>query len=107
MSKANGPVFLVSAIVVASFPYALYAEYQSRTLRTWTLVKCAIVKDDRVREGQSVRLTLRGATDIQVTEWNDQCDIPVGTEFSSRIGSAICTGRHAETCFVIESEAKR
>src|ERR1700690_4432119 len=37
----------------------------------WLLVSCAVVKDNRVQEGRSVRLTLRGPTSIEATEWDD------------------------------------
>ena len=43
----SGPVLLIAAIVVASFIFALYGKYQSRP-KTWTVVGCSIVKDDRV-----------------------------------------------------------
>ena len=80
---------------------------QKKAYAEWQLVNCSVVKDDRVSEGQSVRLMLDGPTKIQVTEWSNQCDIPVGTVFGYRTGSTVCTGKHAETCFIIESEETR
>jgi hypothetical protein len=85
----SGPVLLIATIIVGSFIYALYAEYQSRP-RTWIVVGCSVVKDDRIREGESVRLKLSGPTFIEVEEFASECVIPIGTEFTDyRVGGHI------------------
>jgi hypothetical protein len=76
----------------------------------WQLQSCSVVKDDRVREGHSVRLTLSGPTVIEATVWEDECRIPVGTEFH-REGGLVCNpsvaGPNDLGCFGIESEKPR
>lgn len=77
---------------------------------TWRLSACSVVKDDRVREGQSARLTLRGPTTIEATDWSSRCRIPVGTEFHRENGF-VCNpdiaGPNDFGCFGIESEKPR
>jgi hypothetical protein len=74
---------------------------------TWRLDSCSVVKDDRVQEGQSVRLVLRGPTVVEATEWENHCRIPVGTEFQ-RNGGFVCNSSAAGStdvgCFGVESE---
>jgi hypothetical protein len=93
-----------------AIPVAVYVNDRSHKQSQWRVVDCSVVKDDRVQEGHSVRLKLSGPTMIEATVWEDECRIPVGTEFV-RDGGFICNPRMAGPsdlgCFGIESETKR
>lgn len=95
---------------VIAMPNALYVRDRSHKQSQWQVVACTLVNDDRVREGHSVRLKLSGPTMIEATVWEDECRIPVGTEFS-RDGGFVCSPRMAAPnkpgCFRIESETRR
>jgi hypothetical protein len=95
---------------VIAIPVALYVNARRHKQSQWQVVGCSLVKDDRVREGHSVRLKLSGPTMIEATVWEDECRIPVGTEFT-RDGGFVCNPRMAGPnelgCFRIESETKR
>jgi len=94
---------------VIAIPVALHFNDRSHKQSKWQVVGCALIQDDRVREGHSVRLKLSGPTMIEATVWEDECRIPVGTEFS-RDGGFVCNERMAAPnkpgCFRIESETK-
>jgi hypothetical protein len=83
------------------------AKRREHSKATWRLDSCSVVKDDRVQEGQSLRLVLRGPTVIEATEWENHCRIPVGTEFLRSEGFICNTSVAGATdvgCFGIESE---
>jgi len=107
-------VAVLFAIFVA-LPVAFYVNRKAKTPK-WQVVGCSVVKDDRIREGESVRLKLSGPTFIELEVLANECLIPLGTEFTDyRVGGNICANAELSKrlpssvgdCFRIMSETKR
>jgi hypothetical protein len=102
-------VLFVRIRLMESFARPAVAADQS-AVPTWKVSACALVRDDRIAEGQSIRLTLLGSSTIHATVWDTKCRIPLGTEFR-RDGDFMCNpsvaGPYDSGCFGIDSETGR
>lgn len=103
------PAVLIGIFVVCMVVLFIHSKTPPREPDTWREIGCAVVKDDRVRENESVRIKLRGPSVIEATVWESECRIPLGTEFQ-RSGGFVCNAKLSDKndggCYPIQSETK-